>query len=238
MFRDGGVLAEPRFGNGVFDFDEGRVGIELVEALVGGEVEIALVLATGADDSAGSILIRGFGEAIELGTVPFWFAGVGVGVGEPGRGFFERGGTGDTNPGSFRPGREGVPTVAIDFDFREFCPLIVSLEIDFESKGRRGVGEEVNGAVLVAGKEVGIGSRACFDLLIEPDRTTSDDRAEMIELLWFDKPEVGLGLRGGDVAFGFALVEELGLGGVVAAHHDVVAPAGEVADDLEVGRAG
>ena len=62
---NGGIFAEPSVSIFIVDFNEAEVGVELVEAFVGGEVEVAFVLTTSADDSAGDVFVRSLGEAIE-----------------------------------------------------------------------------------------------------------------------------------------------------------------------------
>ena len=77
-----------------------------------------------------------------------------------------------------------------------------------------------------------------MDGFVYPDAATADGRAELIRRVERGEPEVRLRLAGaGERALGGTLIEELGLGGVVAAEDEAVLPAGEVADDLEVGGA-
>ena len=87
--------------------------------------------------------------------------------------------------------------------------------------------------MIKARKEEGIGRGVGGDGLVLPDGAAADGRTETIKLGGVDKPQVGLGLAGaGELTFGAAFVEEFAFGGVVGAEDDLVAPAGEVADDL------
>ena len=97
---------------------------------------------------------------------------------------------------------------------------------------------EVDRAAREAGEEKRIGDGAGLDRLVAPHRAASGRRAEPVETGRGDEPQVRLRLaRAGELALGAALVEELGLGGVVAAEDDAIVPAAEIADHFQVGRA-
>lgn len=94
-FWNGGIFLKPGFGVAALlpgDFDESQVGIELVESLVGGEVEVAPVITASSDDSAGGVFVRSGGETVKDVAVLAGFAGVGVCVGEPSSCMFESSG--------------------------------------------------------------------------------------------------------------------------------------------------
>ena len=95
--------------------------------------------------------------------------------------------------------------------------------------------EQVQRPVAVAAEQVGLADRAGGDVILQPDRTAANHRAELVEAGGLDEPKVRLRPPGtGQVSLGLALVEEFAPGGVIAAEHQAVAPARKVADHLQV----
>ena len=231
----GEVGVRPFRGGGVVGADELQVGAQLVERVADGDAEGFFLGAAGVEEGTGAASGAEAGEAGVRGGG----AGIAIAVGEDGGRVREVAGSADANPGRLLGGREGGERVARggNFDAPEFGPLVVAAAVDFEGEGHGcgGVVGEVEETFVVAGEEEGVGGRVFFHGVIEPHGAAADDGAEAVELRGFDEPEVGLRLAGGgEGALGFAFVEELALGGVVAAEDDAVAPAGEVADDFEV----
>ena len=94
-------------------------------------------------------------------------------------------------------------------------------------------------AIVVSREEVGIAGGLRLDVLPQPDRASPDRRPEIVQSLRGDKPKIRVRLQRRRV---FCLerpgVDELRLGRVVAAEHDAVVPPAEIADHLEIIRAG
>ena len=154
---------------------------------------------------------------------------VAVGLGaDPGTGQ----GRGDLDPSRGVAGFQG--------DVAPGFPPAVAPGVDLQREGRRGfaVMSKEDRALREAREQERIGGDAGLDWFVGPDAAAADGRTELIGRVERGEPEIGLRLAGAcERALGGPLVEELGLGGVIAAEDEASLPRSEVADDLQVGGA-
>ena len=117
-------------------------------------------------------------------------------------------------------------------------PATVSRGVGLQGDGRRFVRNEMNGPLPEPADQEGVRSGVGFDWIIHPDSTTSDDRTELIKLLRFEKPEIGLGLRFREVSLRLPFVQKFLSRSIIAAQDNTILPTAEVADDLQVSGTG
>ena len=94
---------------------------------------------------------------------------------------------------------------------------------------------EAEHAVIVTRKEKRVAGSRTINDVVEPNRSATDGRTELVESFRLDKPKVGVGLFWSPVfCFEWADVVKLRFSRVVATQHDTIVPAAEVPDNLEI----
>ena len=246
VLRNGDVLLHPRDAGRVIGLAQLQLAVEVVAAefaggIAGDEAQVLELRATRVEQAAVGSGFTGLGEAREHRSRhdgPLVRAAV----------VEERGGLRAVaagrhpHPDALCLRGELGPGVAAGGDFHvvQLGPLAVALGVHFEGEGYwlRGIVREVQRAMRIAGEHISIARYVGFHRLVKPHRAAPDGRAKLVEPRRLGEPQVRLRSAGADdFALGLAFVEELALRRVIAAEDELIIPAAEVADDLQVVRA-